>query len=322
MSGQIPLGLWTNFAQNESGWEQKVNQNFDVLDWHQYHCITAQVATAGDLPGSPNVGDNYLVGGTEVHRWYDSQWHIIQLLCPLVFYDETIGELFLLVSGVATSLAMIFAGVAGVPIGATLPFDDFGVLTLPTNYRWCNGDLIVAPGSPIDGLQTRDLSGLYIMGYGTIGGADIDSEPYDPNPVGNDGHEVDFEHDHVVNAHTHAHAHTHNMASHRHDLSDNGWAMISGEATNDTMPMQLTGAPGAWNSTRYADVNIVTNPSPSDPQSSAVPLGGETDGPSTNTTGGASSTNTSSSSPGTSDSLALMNIQPKTSKFRMIVKVL
>ena len=92
------------------------------------------------------------------------------------------------------------AAVAGnVPIGSILPWCDFnGVLTLDANYRYMDGSVIVAATSPIDGLTTDDLSGAYIVGYGTLLAGDIGTAPYSTTPVGNADHQIAINHTHTM----------------------------------------------------------------------------------------------------------------------------
>lgn len=91
------------------------------------------------------------------------------------------------------------SGTGNVPIGSILPWCDFnGTLTIDVNYRYMDGSVIVAPGSPIDGQTTDDLSGAYIVGYGTLGGGDIDTAAYDPTPVGNANHQIAINHTHTI----------------------------------------------------------------------------------------------------------------------------
>lgn len=90
-------------------------------------------------------------------------------------------------------------GTGNVPIGAVLPWCDFnGTLTLDPNYRYMDGTTIVAVGSPIDGKTTDDLSGAYIVGYGTLGSGNIGTAPYDATPVGNANHEIAINHTHTI----------------------------------------------------------------------------------------------------------------------------
>lgn len=90
-------------------------------------------------------------------------------------------------------------GAGNVPIGSILPWCDFnGTLTIDANYRYMDGSVIVAVGSPINGQTTDDLSGAYIVGYGTLGAGDIDTATYDTTPVGNADHQIAINHTHTI----------------------------------------------------------------------------------------------------------------------------
>lgn len=91
------------------------------------------------------------------------------------------------------------SGAGNVPIGSILPWCDFnGTLSIDPNYRYMDGSVIVAPGSPIDGQTTDDLSGAYIVGYGTLLAGDIGTATYSTTPVGNAGHLIAIDHTHVM----------------------------------------------------------------------------------------------------------------------------
>lgn len=86
-------------------------------------------------------------------------------------------------SSIATSLMIP-------PIGSIIPFYDYnGALTFDAAYwAYCNGQSITVSGI---GTQTLpDLSGRYLVGFGTDGGADIGSAPWATALVGNAGHSI------------------------------------------------------------------------------------------------------------------------------------
>jgi hypothetical protein len=91
------------------------------------------------------------------------------------------------------------AGSVSAPIGSIIAWNDFnGLLALDANFRYCDGSVIVAVGSPIDGQTTDDLSGAYIVGYGTLGAGDIGTAPYDATPTGNANHQINLTHTHII----------------------------------------------------------------------------------------------------------------------------
>jgi hypothetical protein len=111
----------------------------------------------------------------------------------------------------SSTIAPIIAASGPVaPIGCIFEHYDFnGALTIDTNFfRYCDGSVVTISGI---GPQTLpDLSGRYTVGYGTDGGGDIDTAPWDPTPVGNAGHQINIEHAHTSDPHAHTYsAHTH-----------------------------------------------------------------------------------------------------------------
>lgn len=215
------------------------------------------------------------------------------------------------------------SGAVSVPIGSIISWNDFnGVLALDPNYRYCDGSVINAPGSPIDGLTTDDLSGAYIVGYGTLGAGDIGTAPYDITPVGNPNHQI------AIN-HTHSHSHTHAGPSHTHgngtlkfkvaEAGYNGGAtgFLDMFTSNGTQVNILDGT----------DFNLSLGGSPviisvfdvnNDPTSDfyTVNGSGQTSSGGTGNTGGASTATTSSSLSST------QSIQPRSQRYRFIIRVL
>jgi hypothetical protein len=91
------------------------------------------------------------------------------------------------------------------PVGTVLPFMDYnGAATFDSNYwAYMDGSVLSDSDSPLDGETLTDLSGRYLVGFGTDGGEDIDSAAWSVTPVGNAGHTVDLEHSHTVDSHDH-----------------------------------------------------------------------------------------------------------------------
>lgn len=90
-----------------------------------------------------------------------------------------------------------------VPIGSIIPFYDFNAaLTFNTTYwAYCNGQSI-AVGS-IGSQTLPDLSGRYLVGFGTDGGGNNGSAAWATATVGNAGNTVNIAHTHSVPAHYH-----------------------------------------------------------------------------------------------------------------------
>lgn len=123
-----------------------------------------------------------------------------------------------------------------VPVGSIIPFYDFnGALTFNTSYwAYCNGQTITVSGI---GLQTLpDLSGRYLVGFGTDGGGDIGSATWATAAVGNAGHIINIQHSHTVNSHTHTvAAHYHATTPHSHTVNSHTHAGPSHSHTAGTL---------------------------------------------------------------------------------------
>lgn len=81
------------------------------------------------------------------------------------------------------------------PIGSIIPFYDFnGALTFDANFfAYCDGSTATVGGVS---RTLPDLSGRYLVGFGTDGGGDNDSASWDTAAVGNAGHQINISHDH------------------------------------------------------------------------------------------------------------------------------
>lgn len=98
------------------------------------------------------------------------------------------------------------------PIGSIIPFYDFNALvTFDTNYyRYCNGAVLAYASSPLNGQTLPDLSGRYLVGFGTDGGGNIGTALWATAAVGNASNQINI-------AHTHDHDHFHlESGSHTH----------------------------------------------------------------------------------------------------------
>lgn len=90
------------------------------------------------------------------------------------------------------------------PIGSIIPFYDYDFnLGFDADYwKYCDGsNHDFGPGVGIQ--QLPDLSGRYLVGFGSDGGSNLDSALWNINPVGIPDHEIDLSHSHTVNAHSH-----------------------------------------------------------------------------------------------------------------------
>ena len=124
-----------------------------------------------------------------------------------------------------------------VPIGSIIPFYDFNGTLLFDAAHWalCDGTIKTVAGI---GAQTLpDLSGRYLVGFGTDGGGDIGSAIWSAAPVGNVNHQINLQHLHSIN---HGHAdtlaftgpsHDHSIGAHYHGkgtLSISGGSHVHG----------------------------------------------------------------------------------------------
>lgn len=84
------------------------------------------------------------------------------------------------------------------PIGSVIPFMDFDdAVSFDSNYwAYMDGSVLSDSDSLLNGKTLTDLSGRYLVGFGTDGGGDIDTASWSASPVGNAGHTVNLEHNH------------------------------------------------------------------------------------------------------------------------------
>jgi hypothetical protein len=110
-----------------------------------------------------------------------------------------------------TGVVTVFGGGGAkslVPIGSIIAHYDYGVVaTIPDPAYWiiCAGTVIADGASPFNGKTLPDLSGRYLVGFGTDGGGNIGmgALPDPPAAVGNAGNTINIQHSHTVNAHQH-----------------------------------------------------------------------------------------------------------------------
>ena len=240
------------------------------------------------------------------------------------------------------------------PIGSIIPFYDFnGALSFDGgHWAYCDGSVVTVSGI---GSQTLpDLSGRYLVGFGSDGAGDLDSASWSTSAVGNAAHQINLSHSHTVNSHSHtvnSHTHdlsnhTHSVSAHTHSINDhyhtigyvygsnfgpNGFNSNSGVhsyTTFTTRSYMFTGM------TFYSSTSTGQTPSyrflssgPTDGSHNSVSMtansggGGNTGTPSNNNSG-SSSPGTSSSSPGTDSQLSsTQSIQPRSIQVRFIMRI-
>lgn len=201
-----------------------------------------------------------------------------------------------------------FGGGSGIPVGTITAFYDYnGLVTFDTNFwKYCDGTAIVKVGSPLNGQLAPDLSGRYLVGFGTDGGGDIGTALWATAPVGNAGHTINLQHSHTVDPHTHDYGTLQFKTStsvqnamppgYRVDFYDNAGAVVT-VAASVTVMAAVAGAV-VWIQT-------------------AGPGPGTQDYYTT-----AGSGNTGSFSPGTNNALStIQSIQPRSIRCRYIIRI-
>jgi hypothetical protein len=195
----------------------------------------------------------------------------------------------------------------GVPVGSIIPWYDFdATISKPSNYVYCDGSAISDADSALNGETTPDLSGRYLVGFGTPdGGGDLDSASWATAAVGNTSHLGDFDHEHTSShthsiTHTHELSHTHEIPLHSHALDSGGWAEIGWPSSAfDDLYFRYTTSGSAFTSQKRQEGNAASSVSSSCDYK--VPLDGDTaTSVSERTTGNANDATTDSQSTSTS----------------------
>ena len=209
-----------------------------------------------------------------------------------------------------------------VPVGSIIPFYDFNALATfdASSWRYCDGSVLALVGSILNGQTLPDLSGRYLVGFGTDGGGDIDTAPWATAAVGNAGNTINIAHTHTVAAHTHDLGnHTHTGGAHTHDLSSAGWARIAavGGGSGDIL-IDVTAADN-WVSNRRCDSSDQVAGAAI---SEGAILDGATDSGGAVATGVPSTNTSGAASPATDSQLsAVQSIQPISIRVRYIMRV-
>ena len=200
---------------------------------------------------------------------------------------------------------------ATIPVGFTLGFSDYGgLVSFDTNFwRYLDGSVLNAPGSPIDGVTLQDGSGRCIVGFGTDGGGDIGVAAWNAAQIGNVGNIVSLSHTHTVNSHTHTITHTHEGGSHTLTISempahDHDVRFYTADGA---VNQQVTGESGGNSGDFLA--------------SGAAQSTGGGNSHSHGTTSAASTPNSGAQSPGTNSGLGNTNIQPTSIRTRWVIRI-
>ena len=136
------------------------------------------------------------------------------------------------------------------PIGSIIAHYDFNAaVAIDTNYwAYCDGSVVSNPDSVLNGLTLPDLSGRYLVGFGTDGGGDIDTAAWSTAAVGNASHQIDIAHTHTGPSHTHAgpsHTHTVTVNTHSHTFSATSASGGAGNTSYDGIHYHIMNTLGA-----------------------------------------------------------------------------
>lgn len=251
--------------------------------------------------------------------------------------DATIDE-----NGVVTVSGAI--GGAYVPVGTILAFYDFNALVTFSSsiFAYCNGATIADASSPINGQTLPDLSGRYLVGFGsdsftgdpqnnTVGSATIGTAPWSIVLAGNGLHQIDLAHSHTDSGHSHLmQNHTHSVPSHFHRP---GTIAISASgshqhAINDgaggtarSFGGALAGGLSNTGTAFFLDTDAVTHTHSNTDFTGVVGDSGGQDGDSAFNSGVPSNNNTNSGTANLLNSLsATQSIQPRSVAVRFIMR--
>ena len=224
------------------------------------------------------------------------------------------------------------------PVGTIYPFYDYnGALTFDSDYfAYCDGQSVEISGLGMSTLP--DLSGRYLVGFGTDGSGNIDIAAWATTVVGNASNTINLSHSHTVNSHSHTvNSHTHTIANHTHTISASGDHSHGGRTVGNSVT-----ANEISNNYRVYDDNAGWVNAVAGGNGYHLVVGGpdnnyegmhdhniQASGTHTHTTSssgggntGAATPGTSASSPGTSDSLsASTSIQPRSIRVRYIIRI-
>lgn len=91
------------------------------------------------------------------------------------------------------------ATAVSVPVGTIVAHYDFNAaVNVGTNWVYCDGTVINDATSVLNGETLPDLSNRYLVGFGTEGNADIESDTWNVDPVGVAGHTINVAHTHTA----------------------------------------------------------------------------------------------------------------------------
>ena len=367
----MPLVITWTFAPGQIIFASRFNTNFtDVKTWADTHEVTTHGihGVVGDIVGrtdlqnlsnttildnvkwrSGTIFDGILDHANTVNRTYtypDASGNVPSLPTPAT--TETGTGAIVRANGptinnlTVTGTFVFPSGSAGtVPIGTVVPFQDFGGLVTFDSAIWkyCDGTAIPgapSPTNPLGGQLTEDMSGRYLIGFGTVGGGNIGTDPWAAPAIGNAGWTVNLQHSHTVNNHTH------DLSNHHHSIGSDGLHnhasgtyvaeaefcnTATGEGGEAGVYINQVSNGNNWNSNYFwdltsasADLNAVVsnrslalNVEGDSANNGTHDHSGVTGAPSTNISGGAT--------PGTDNQLsAVQDIRPSSIRVRYIIR--
>jgi hypothetical protein len=325
--GQVRLGNTNSLAWRNAGNTNNIRLYVDALNRLIYDDGVTQkdlsLTGGGNVQNANPATDNALVR-------FDGPSGAVVQNSNAILNDG--GDLSLALSVTAptvTASTLLQIGAVDVakalpPIGTIIAHYDFNGALVPDASYWkpCDGQNQLIGGVS---RTTPDLSGRYIVGFGTDGGGDNDTAAWDTAAVGNAGHTVNLEHGHLVSSHTHSissdGSHSHNVNSHTHDQGD----MVARVALNDSGTNRVdtdeTATP-SWTSNNTVAINGTVASGHSISVGSKV--FGNTGGTSPGTnTGGVHSHGgaTGAASPTTTQNLSTaQSIQPRSIRVRYYIR--
>lgn len=221
--------------------------------------------TASDLNTEFNIAINALGDGTK-----DANVAAFTCASATVSANVTAGNAT--VNGVLL-IGTVNVAAALVPIGSIIPFYDFNAALSfnASNWVYCDGSSATVGGSS---RTLPDLSGRYLVGFGTDGAGDNDSAAWDTAAVGNAGHTVDVSHTHAV-AGTSNSGTTGISATHTHTHTSGSMYAKIGEETGSTGRIVISNGGDTFSGTdRWATGGIGMDTTNSSTDASSVALGG------------------------------------------------
>lgn len=292
-----------------------------------FNAITAQ---ANGSLGPTNIDLTASYAWTGNHTFSQNLvWYSGTAFTGTLDHANTANRVYTFPDASGTVLLNSSTGSGGtVPIGSIIPFYDFNALATfdTTNWKYCDGSVVGGVG-PLAAQTLPDLSGRYLVGFGTDGGGDIDTAAWATAAVGNASHEINIAHTHTGPSHTHDMGnHTHNGAAHTHTSGTLTFQVA--ETVLGDFYMNNGGGAGliSANETVAAGVGaVVADNWPAGANSYYTYNGSGDTGSTSPGASGVPSTNTTSASGtgATGSSLsATQSIQPRSIRVRYIMRVL